>query len=242
MKVFFISDLHLNENAAHSYKLFRKFCNNLPLDTQSVYILGDLFEFWVDDNFNTNFIIEVKKTIKELSQKCKVYFIAGNRDFLIGEKFAQETEIIILPNTFSLNLFGYKTLLMHGDLLPTSDKIYYYFAKIIRHPLTISIANMIPIKIKLILAKFLRAISQKQHIKHASKYDTKYDTNIYNLEAIYKLIKQYNVELLIHGHTHKPHVYNHTKDFTRIVLGDWGQEAAILEFNHDGYKLTTISN
>ena len=237
VSVFFISDLHLNEKAIDSYKLFVTFCENLPIDTQSVYILGDLFEFWIDDSWNTKFLTRVKQTLQELSQKCKVYFIAGNRDFLIGEKFAQETEMIILPNIFPLNLFGYKTLLMHGDLLCNSDKSHFYFTKIIRHPITIFIANILPIKLKLILAKILRILSQKKHVKHNN-------TIIHDIciDSANKLMKQHSVELLIHGHTHKPNIYNYNKNFTRIVLSDWDHQATILEFTPLGYQLKTISN
>lgn len=241
MKVFFISDLHLNEKAINSYKLFVKFCENLPLDTQSVYILGDLFEFWIDDNWNTKFLIRVKKTLQELTKKCKVYFIAGNRDFLIGEKFAQETEIIILPNIFYLNLFGYRTLLMHGDLLSSSDRLHFYFTKIIRHPITISIAHILPIKLKLILAKILRILSQKKHLKKKTIYNNTIKDDIC-ISSVNTLMKKYSVELLIHGHTHKPNIYNYNKIFTRIVLSDWDHQATILEFTPHGYQLKTISN
>lgn len=251
MKVFFISDLHLNENYLNSYDLFTKFCNNLPPDTHSVYILGDLFEYWIDDDFKTDFLINVKKKIHQLSKKCKVYFIAGNRDFLIGKKFAQETGIIMLPNIFTLNLFGHKTILLHGDLLHGTDQIYYYFMKIIRHPITIFIANILPIKFKLFAAKFLRTLSKKKHLNYKNKNKNHVvnhhtihkldDYNYINLNIINKLITKYNAELLIHGHTHIPNIYKHNT-FTRVVLSDWHHQATILEFTSSGYQLINITN
>lgn len=241
MTVFFISDLHLHENFLDSHKLFIKFFNNLPDNTEAIYILGDLFEFWVDDYLDTNFLNNIKNILKTASQKFPIYFMRGNRDFLLGKHFAQQTKITILPDLYKLNLYGHNIFLMHGDLLCSKDKQHIYFTKIIRHPIMIAIASILPIKLKFIIANKLRSISNNKYKTTSMTDFAKYDVCQNTVEQI---MQQYAVNILIHGHTHQPNIHyinNNVIKFIRIVLGDWHQDAKILEFNPDGYQLKTIS-
>ena len=238
MTIFFISDLHLDEKHPDSYTLFANFFNNLPNYTKAVYILGDLFEYWVDDHLDDPFLTNIKNILKTASNKVVIYFIHGNRDFLIGKHFAKQANINILPGFYQINLYGHEVLLTHGDSL-TPDKKYQYFSKIIRHPITIAIARILPIKLKLAIAEKLRMISKNRF--KANKNSKAYDVCQLAVELVFS---KYHPKILIHGHTHKPNIHDFTmnnKNFTRIVLGSWGSTAQILVFNKDGYKLETIS-
>ena len=238
MTIFFISDLHLDENHPNSYTLFAKFFNNLPHYTKAVYILGDLFEFWVDDQLNNIFLTDVKNILKTASNKVNIYFIHGNRDFLIGDYFAKQTNIKILPEFHQTNLCGHKVLLTHGDSL-TPDKRHKYFSNIIRHPIIKVIANILPVKLKIKIAEKLRSISKNRF--KANKDPKTYDVCQLTVSQI---MEKSLTKILIHGHTHKPNIHNFTvnnTNFTRIVLGSWEDTAKILVFNQDGYKLETIN-
>ena len=238
MTIFFISDLHLDEKYPNSYTLFANFFNNLPNDTKAVYILGDWFEYWIDDRLDNPFLAEIKHIFKTAANKTAIFFIHGNRDFLIGNHFAKQANIKILPGFYQTNIQGHEVLLTHGDSL-TPDKRHQYFSKIIRHPIAYGIANILPINLKLNIAKKLRDISK-------NRFKTNKDPKIYDIcQLTMKNVLQHSTaKILIHGHTHKPNIYNFTIDnkiFTRIVLGSWGDTAQILVFNKDGYKLETIS-
>ena len=265
MKLFFISDLHLNEFNLNSYNLFVKFLESLPLETSAVYILGDLFEFWVDDNLSTPFLAKVKQHLRNSALKFPIYIIKGNRDFLLGNKFAKETNTIILPDFYITDLYGKKALLMHGDLLCAKDKLYMFFLKAIRNPISIFIINILPIWFKFKLAKLLRRFSamlkkSRNNQKNNLRTDNKIISTLskspleYGLcqSSIEKLMLTYDTQLLIHGHTHQPNIHKfmvtdlvnnkaNTTSYIRIVLGEWTNEATFLEFNSSGYELKSIS-
>ena len=252
MSIFFISDLHLNERFSDSYRLFNKFFSTLPKTTEAVYILGDLFEVWIDDHLNTEFLNNIKNILKNISNNIPIYFIRGNRDFLIGQGFVEQTNVKILPDIHQLSLYGHNILLAHGDSLCTLDKRHVYFTNIIRHSITISIANILPIRLKLSIANKLRTISKNKY-KYKKNSNTLKDPAIYDVcqNTIEQIMQQHSANILIHGHTHKPNIHNfminqpntiNNKTFTRIVLGDWHNSAQILEFGPDGYTLKTISN
>jgi UDP-2,3-diacylglucosamine hydrolase len=224
MTILFISDVHLNPIDNNNHKLFINFINYLPEHTKAIYILGDLFEYWVDDKLDNIFLNNIKIILFNLTKKIPVYFIHGNRDFLINQIFATQTNIKILPQFYKINLYNYNILLTHGDYL-VNDLLYCCFRTIIRNNIIINLANLLPINPKLYLARKLRSISKKN-----SKI---YDVSQYLVE---KYLKIYNSTILIHGHTHQPNIHNHS----RIVLGSWEETAEILSFNQHEYKLETI--
>jgi UDP-2,3-diacylglucosamine hydrolase len=239
MRVFFISDLHLNSVSEDNYKLFVKFFTSLPTDTQAVYILGDLFEAWIDDRRNTEFTTNVKQILHQASTICPIFFMHGNRDFLLGKLFAKQTNITLLPELSIINLYNKKIILSHGDLLCTLDKSHIYYSKIIRHPIMLYIANLVPLKYKLWAAKLLRKISAGN--KYKTQTITANDLRIYDIyqPTVDKLMQQHSADIIIHGHTHKPNIYNEP-NYTRIVLGEWQNQAKILECTPDGCELKTI--
>lgn len=231
MTILFISDVHLNPIDNNNHKLFINFINYLPENTKELYILGDLFEYWVDDKLDNIFLNNIKTILSNLTKKIPVYFIHGNRDFLISQIFATQTNIKILPQFYKINLYNYNILLTHGDYL-VNDLLYCCFRAIIRNNITITLANMLPINPKLSFATKLRAISKK----NSKIYD------VYQ-NLVERSLKTYNSTILIHGHTHQPNIHNFTinnQKHSRIVLGSWEETAEILSFNQHEYKLETI--
>ena len=140
--IYFISDIHLDPNNSKVTKKFIEFMNNKSSDMKELYILGDLFEFWIDDKYDiiqNNLIISTLKKISE--NGTKIFLMHGNRDFLVGKKFTKITNIQILPENYILNLNETKILITHGDLLCTDDVDYQKFRRFIRNKLTLKIFN-----------------------------------------------------------------------------------------------------
>lgn len=233
--VFFISDLHLNEAQPHITALFLHFmAENAPL-AQAVYILGDLFDFWIGDDEQSELIQTVKKAIKTLTaQGVPCYFICGNRDFLLGERFARETGMQRLPDYHLIDLYGKKTLLCHGDTLCIDDVKYQQFRRKVHQKWRQRLFLCLPLWLRLKLARNIR---QKSLADKGTKSAEMMDINA---DFTAQLMAQHQADWLIHGHTHKQAVHSPQKMaksdrlFTRIVLGDWGKTASILSVSPEG--------
>ena len=130
MPIYFIADLHLSESHPQLTALFQKFIQEKAVHAQAVYILGDLFDFWIGDDENSPLVQTIKQTIRSLTKRgIACYFIHGNRDFLIGKTFARDTGMTLLPEYTVIDLFGTPTLLCHGDTLCTDDHSYQKFRR-----------------------------------------------------------------------------------------------------------------
>lgn len=226
--VFFISDLHLNEAQPHITALFLQFMVEKAPLAQAVYILGDLFDFWIGDDEQSELIEMVKTAIKTLTEQgVPCYFICGNRDFLIGERFAKETGIQRLPDYHLIDLYGKKTLLCHGDTLCIDDVKYQQFRRKVHQKWRQKLFLCLPLTLRLWLAHKIR---QKSQADKGTK-----SANIMDVNAPFtaEIVAKYQAEWLIHGHTHKQAIHCEQKIaqsnrlFTRIVLGDWGETASI---------------
>ncbi len=239
-KTYFISDLHLDPSQPHLFKLFHDFVEKIREDAETLYILGDLFEFWIGDDIIDLPIgkpyLPIIKQLRSLSDKgVKLYFIQGNRDFLIGKKFMKRIGGTLLPDHQVIDLYGNKILIMHGDTLCTDDKGYQLMRKIFR--------LWIVQKIYLSMSPLKRSQKAGQ-VRNKTKQSTKQKSEMImdvNQLAVEKSIKSGGVSFLIHGHTHRPAehdilINNEVKK--RIVLGDWGEEWSYLEWNaEDKYTL-----
>ena len=121
----FISDLHLQEDRPDITQAFIGFLDTTAKEAERLYILGDLFEAWIGDDLKTELSLIIKEKLSLLNDSSTIIFaMHGNRDFLIGEKFCEDTGITLLDDPCKLELFGKATLLMHGDLLCTKDVDY----------------------------------------------------------------------------------------------------------------------
>ena len=230
-KTYFIADLHLSENQPHLTRLFLDFMQQQAPDAEAVYILGDLFDFWIGDDEQSPLIEQVKEQIKRLTDKhIPCYFIHGNRDFLVGKRFAKACGLTLLPTYQVLNLYGKKTLLCHGDTLCIDDLAYQRFRQKVHQPWRQWLFLCLPLKVRLKIAQKIRHKSQQDKQR---KSDEIMDVNP---DFVRQIFTQFDVNLLIHGHTHRQNIHQIPPHFTRIVLGDWGKTASILEASENGLR------
>lgn len=233
MNTLFISDLHLNPERPEMVALFRRFMRGPAREADALYILGDLFDYWIGDDDQTPFHQQVISEIRNLTDSgTPCYFIAGNRDFMIGRRFARESGIKILPEPSVIDLYGQPTVLLHGDTLCTNDKAYLRFRKIIRNPVLLSFLRHLPLSLRRKLARHLQSGSKTQQPLTQAQLERMDATHA----AVEQTMQQHECRLLIHGHTHRPATHQHPTG-TRIVLGDWYQQGSVLISHKLGLSL-----
>jgi UDP-2,3-diacylglucosamine hydrolase len=227
MSTYFISDLHLQTTEPKITELFLKFLSTQARQADALYILGDLFEVWIGDDDNCAFARKIKGALKTLTDhKVPVYVMRGNRDFIIGERFATDTGAIILPDPTVVTIYGQQILLMHGDLLCTDDEKYQAFRRKVYRPSFQKWALAMPLLIRRGLAAFARYKSKK-HTSSTSRMVQ--DVNHAEVE---RYMREHKVALLIHGHTHRPATHDLLIDSSpaqRIVLAAWHDQGYVLE-------------
>ena len=231
----FISDLHLSDERPEITILFLEFMRHEAAKAQALYILGDLFEVWLGDDAILPAYQPVVAGISTLTNSgVPVYAMHGNRDFLIGEGFAQQCGCRLLPDPTVIDLDGSRTLLMHGDTLCTDDVEYQRFRSQIRNPDTQRQFLSLAIKERIAVAKHYRDQSREHNrLKSEEIMDV-------NQTTVLETMRQHGVHRLIHGHTHRPAKHNFTLDgcaAQRIVLGDWYEQASILKCNSGKCRL-----
>ena len=223
-KTYFIADLHLSENRPHLLALFRQFMQGQAPEAEKLYILGDLFDFWIGDDEQSNLISEVQQLIRHLTEQgVPCYFQHGNRDFLIGKKFANACGLTLLPTYQVIDLYGTPTLLCHGDTLCVDDVKYQHYRKKVHQKWRQWLFLHLPLKVRLKIAEKIRAKSrQDKQLK---------STEIMDVNAVFvqQMFAQFHVTQMIHGHTHRQKHHEIPPHFHRIVLGDWGETSSLLE-------------
>lgn len=223
MSTFFISDLHLSPARLDLAKILLNFLQTDATQADALYILGDLFDVWLGDDIVDPFYYDIFAALKKLSEKkISIFFIAGNRDFLVGPKFEQLTGCKILPDITLIDLYHTPTLLMHGDLLCTQDSKYQQFRRITQNKFIRSLFLSCPRSWREKVGDLLRKKSQ-QHTSNTSQYIM--DVTPGETE---KQLKKYHANLLIHGHTHRPAIHSLDNHLTRIVLPDWHTQGSAL--------------
>ncbi len=216
MSVLLISDLHLSPERPAVTRAFFGFLHGEARKAEALYILGDLFESWIGDDDPAPLAREVIGELKQLSDSgTRLYFMHGNRDFMIGRQFARETGCTLLPEHHLLKLPEQQPmLLLHGDTLCTEDEEYQKFRRISRNPLVQFVLRHLPLKKRQNIAANLRRKSMQAN---ANKADNIMDVTPAEVE---RLLKDFGVKRMIHGHTHRPD--RHTLPCgERLVLGDW---------------------
>jgi len=216
----FISDLHLSpENPAMTNCFVRFLAREAPR-ADALYILGDLFEAWVGDDVDDSFTRTVVNNLKNWPKP--LYLMQGNRDFLLGEVFAQKTNAKLLPDPTVIDLYGISMLVSHGDLLCTEDKSYLRFRKIVRMAWLQKLFLLLPLKFRLNIAEKLRAQSSS-HVKTLSP-----EIMDVTPKAVSDWLELYKVSRIIHGHTHRPAIMP-----DRIVLSMWHDRGGALVASSD---------
>ena len=223
-KTYFIADLHLSENRPHLLALFRQFMQEQAPEAEKLYILGDLFDFWIGDDEQSDLISEVQQLIRHLTEQgVPCYFQHGNRDFLIGKKFAKACGLTLLPTYQVIDLYGTPTLLCHGDTLCVDDVKYQHYRKKVHQKWRQWLFLHLPLKVRLNIAEKIRAKSrQDKQVKSTEIMDV-------NADFVQQMFAQFHVTQMIHGHTHRQKHHEIPPHFHRIVLGDWGETSSLLE-------------
>ena len=239
MTTLFISDLHLDAERPEITRLFGDFIDGEARTADALYILGDLFEAWVgdDDPSETGqFVADKLRGLHDAG--VPVFFIRGNRDFLLHDHYARRAGMTILPDPAVVVLYGKPTLLMHGDLLCTDDVVYQAFRAQTRNPEWQRQFLSQPLPARLAFAQQARAASKAHQsgLQTQGKMEMITDVAPATVETT---LARYGIDTLIHGHTHRPAVHKHAGG-TRIVLGDWYEQGSVLRVDADGAKLASL--
>lgn len=238
MTILFISDLHLDPARPDITSQFLTFLEKDARDAEALYILGDLFEAWVGDDDPEPEKRRAIDALKALADSgVKLFFMHGNRDFLIGEDFARDSGCTLLSDPTVVDLFGQQVLLMHGDTLCTDDHEYQAFRRSTRDPQWQRQVLAMPLKQRLQMAAQARAESMA---RSKGKPEAIMDVN---QDAVIQALSKHGVTTLLHGHTHRPKVHKLQLDgrpATRIVLGDWYTQGSTVVWDAQGFALRTL--
>ena len=236
----FISDLHLHAAQPDVIDQAIDFLRNEARQAEHLYILGDLFEFWIGDDDPDPVYSRIQDELKALTSSgvpCSV--MHGNRDFLIGKHFAARTGCTLIDDATLISLYGEPVLLLHGDVLCTDDHSYQRLRRIVRNPVIQWMFRQLPLARREKIATRIRAGSQR-HTQRAQPMIM--DVNAH---AVERTFMQRHVNTIIHGHTHRPAIHTHSlpnhAQATRIVLGDWHLQGSVLRWSQNGsYALVSL--
>ena len=236
MTTLFIADLHLDDERPAITELFEQYlASDAVRAADALYILGDLVEAWVGDDDDAELPTRIARATRKVRDSGRpVYFMAGNRDFLLGDAYAERAGLTRLADGTVHDVHGTPTLLMHGDVLCTDDLAYQEVRRMVRQPAWQAQVLAMPLDARRVFAAKARADS-RAHTGQTS--ETIMDVNA---EAVRQAMHDAGVSRLIHGHTHRPAVHALTLDGApgeRIVLGDWYEHGSVLEVTADGSRL-----
>lgn len=219
MHTLFISDLHLHESRPQVTRAFFQFLCTQAIHAEALYILGDFFDAWIGDDDDSELVQDIANGLHKLNELgVAIYFMHGNRDFLLGEAYASKAGMSIINDGTVIDLYGTPTLLMHGDSLCTDDIEYQQFRAMVRSPQWQQQILAQPLAARRALAAQMREKSQSMNsLKAEDILDVSPVEVIAQMEAA-------GVTRMIHGHTHRPARHSLTvsnQSAERIVLGDW---------------------
>ncbi len=229
MTALVIADLHLSPERPALTRAFCRFLREKAAGAEALYILGDLVEAWVGDDDPSEFARDVKRALHLLVDGgTRLYFLHGNRDFLIGQHFAHQVGAQLLPDEHVAEIAGERVLLMHGDTLCTGDREYQRFRRVIRNPLALWCLRILPLGRRQRIAANLRNRSRNAN---SNKPEAIMDVTP---AAVEDAMRRHRVRRLVHGHTHRPGVHDLQIDGQpawRMVVGDWDREGWYLHFS-----------
>ncbi|URR07202.1 UDP-2,3-diacylglucosamine diphosphatase [Enterobacter roggenkampii] len=235
MATLFIADLHLQTEEPAITAGFLRFLRGEAKSADALYILGDLFEAWIGDDDPNPLHREMAAAIHALVDSgVPCYFIHGNRDFLIGKRYARESGMTLLPEEQVLDLYGRKVLIVHGDTLCTDDTGYLAFRAKVHTPWIQKVFLALPLFIRNRIAARMRAGSKAAN---SSKSMTIMDVNP---QAVVRVMEKHDVQWLIHGHTHRPDVHSliaNGQPAHRVVLGAWHTEGSMVKVTPEVVEL-----
>lgn len=240
MSILFISDLHLCDDRPDKIDLFNKLLRGPARDAEALYILGDLFEAWAGDDDLTSPHPDVIAELADFT-RCggKLFIMRGNRDFLIGKLFAENTGATILADPAIIDLYGTKTLLMHGDTLCTQDVKYQAFRRIVNNKFFIYLFLMIPYVLREKIWHGVRNITRETTARKPPGIVDVHQA------AVENILRKQAVLNLIHGHTHKQGMHKFSLDgktAKRLVLGDWYIDDSVLVADREALKFMRVED
>ena len=215
-----IADLHLSDDTPELNRLCLQFLQDRQGKAEALYILGDLFEVWLGDDILSNIAQQAADALRSFGQTVPVYFIRGNRDFLLGGAYAARAGITLLPDEHVIEYNGCRYLLSHGDEMCTDDVSYQRFRRIMRQKWLQNILLALPRAKRAALAAKMRAASRarKQAVGQSAISDV-------TEQGVADALRRHpQADALIHGHTHRPAVHRHEaagRSVPRYVIPDW---------------------
>jgi len=223
----FISDLHLAPDTAAANATLLSFLEKTAPGADALYVLGDLFEYWIgDEGLAQPFARDIAQAFQALARSgVALYFMHGNRDFLLGERFAAAAGMKLLPDPTLVDLYGTRTLLMHGDTLCTDDVEYQKFRTMVRDPVWQRAFLAKPLEERVRMAREVRS---KSEVSKQVKETAIMDVSAATVDAT---LRSHAFPRLIHGHTHRPARHLHEVDghaCERWVLADWYDQGSYL--------------
>lgn len=238
MAALVVSDLHIDAARPGIAAQFRGFLAAEARAARALYVLGDLFELWIGDDDPDPHKRAVIADLRAVADAgVALYFLHGNRDFLLGSRFCEETGGVLLTDPTVVELYGRRALVTHGDALCTDDAPYQKLRALVRDPRWQAQFLALSIGQRQALAREARAGSQVHtQAQPAMLMDV-------NAEAVATVFRSAAVDTIIHGHTHRPGVYGHAVDgraCTRIVTGDWYTQGSCLRWDESGLRLAAL--
>nr|VFJ87396.1 MAG: UDP-2,3-diacylglucosamine hydrolase [Candidatus Kentron sp. LFY] len=240
MATFFLSDVHLSETRQGIVDTFLSFLGHGIHDSDTLYILGDLFDLWLGDDDARYPHLPVVDALRNMTQRgVSIGILPGNHDFLLGKTFQKRTGCRLLPDPGIIDLYGRRVLITHGDTLCTLDTSYQKYRKQTRNALYQRIFLALSVKQRLEKVASIRSASRvavRNKPAHILDVDNR---------AVERMMVTYGVRYLIHGHTHRSAIHRNSlrgDTATRIVLGDWYERDnnSVLVWEKDGFQLVTV--
>ena len=217
--ILFISDLHLCSSRPESCRIFFDFLAGPARRAQALYILGDLFEYWAgDDDIDDPFNAGIVEALRTCAAHVSVRLMHGNRDFLLGDRFARTAAVQLIEDPILIDCGGVQTLLTHGDALCTDDADYMRFRAEVRSKTWLDRFLATPLPERKSKIEALRRESEAEKKRKPSEIMD------VNAAAVATLLREHGYPRLIHGHTHRPAIHEHLVDGHRCerwVLADW---------------------
>jgi len=231
---YFIADIHLSAEREDITRCLLDFIANDAPEAEALYVLGDLFEFWLGDDDITPLSETIASAFKTLSATTPVFFIHGNRDFAIRNGWTKKAGMTLLPEQNVIDLYGTPTLIMHGDELCTLDVEYQKFRKKARGWWWPRLVGALPLWLRRKLAAKGRKTSQNNQRQLTAEI-----MDVVPDEVVY-VMNKHGVQQLIHGHTHRPNIHSlvvNGKPAHRIVVGDWYTQGSVLRVSAGDIRL-----
>lgn len=235
---FFISDIHLSHEKNAISQKFLYFINQLAPTAEALYILGDLFDFWIGEDCMSPYQQQLLQKLTQLAQVIPIYWMPGNRDFLCNPQWIQRQALHYLSDPTLIELYGKKIWLLHGDTLCIHDKSYQYYRKIVQHPMMQKLFLNLPKKWRMRIANRISQHSYRRHHMNVSENSSKDVIPKAILSGLWQPPPD-TIDTIIHGHIHYPmiHLYRrYDRFYARYVLSDWGKKGNYLQIdeNHQG--------